>query len=220
MLAGGANKWLRNRAFYWVVILLATNWPILGSAAKTTDATEKAKQHNKTARTLFNQGEFRAAATYYEKAYQARPLPVFLHNLGQCYKRLDTRADHRRALEYFRRYRAHLDEGSPQRNAVDGEIASIKARLAQPARPRPAAPLKPRPKPELAPTATPISPAVTLQRPLQKTRQRPFYKKWWFWTAVGVVAVGAGSVALALALRSDGPAPIEGTLPPGSFQFE
>lgn len=38
----------------------------------------------------------------------------------------------------------------------------------------------------------------------------PFYKRWWFWTAVGVVAVGA-TVGTVIALQPDDMEPVNGT---------
>ena len=62
--------------------------------------------------------------------------------------------------------------------------------------PLPTAPPPVEPAPAVA--ATP-APAVDLtQAPAQPEPSRPIYKKWWFWTAVGVVAVvgvGAGIAA-------------------------
>lgn len=37
--------------------------------------------------------------------------------------------------------------------------------------------------------------------------QKPFYRRWWFWTAVGVVVVGGAAVAIGVALGSQEPEP-------------
>jgi len=42
----------------------------------------------------------------------------------------------------------------------------------------------------------------------------PFYKRWWFWTAVGVVAVGA-TVGTVIALQPDDMEPVNGSV--GNF---
>jgi hypothetical protein len=41
----------------------------------------------------------------------------------------------------------------------------------------------------------------------------PAYKKWWVWTIVGVVVVGAGAAALAVALTT----PKNASSPPGTM---
>lgn len=46
-------------------------------------------------------------------------------------------------------------------------------------------------------------------RPTQK--KAPFYKRWWFWTAVGVVVVGA-TTATIVATRPGTAEPYPGTL--------
>lgn len=46
-------------------------------------------------------------------------------------------------------------------------------------------------------------------------RAAPFYKRWWFWTAVGAVAVGAGAAIVVTTMGSDEPA--LGQVPWSSF---
>ena len=70
-----------------------------------------------------------------------------------------------------------------------------------------------KPAPEVKPTA-PIAAPLPARSPQAR---RPIYKRWWLWTLVGVVVVGA-TVGTALALTLPRSAP-EGTLPPGKVNL-
>lgn len=60
-----------------------------------------------------------------------------------------------------------------------------------PAPPPPVAPVPPPPaaKPDLEVHQAPSQPATSPAPPMEE--ETPVYKKWWLWTAVGVVAAGA-----------------------------
>ncbi len=61
----------------------------------------------------------------------------------------------------------------------------------------------PAPEPAIGfPLSAPLA-ATSTAAPPAVFEDTPFYKRWWFWTAAGVVAVGAGT---AIALGSGGPA--------------
>jgi tetratricopeptide (TPR) repeat protein len=146
--------------------------------ALADEATERAKEHNKIAKKLFNLGFFEAAAGEYEKAYEAKPVPTFLFNLAQCYKRMHEMApppgrNIERAIFYYKSFLQNAPD-SPFRERVEEEIRQLERRLAE------------------------------LRRP------PPFYKRWWFWTIVGV-AVGGVAVGTALAVRPKDEQPYNAT---------
>lgn len=60
-------------------------------------------------------------------------------------------------------------------------------------------------------------PLVPLRIPVREATDPPITRRWWFWTALGVVAAGA-AVGLAAGLRGTERAP-NGTLPPGRVQL-
>ena len=76
---------------------------------------------------------------------------------------------------------------SPMRGDIDGEIAKLRRELA------------------------------AIRQRETPPPSRPFYKRWWFWTAVGVATVGVITVS-AVALSAD-KAPT-GNLSPGQLQLE
>jgi hypothetical protein len=173
------------------------------SPAQADQATALARRHNVEAEKQFSLGHFREAAAAYEKAYQARPVPEFLHNLGQCYKRMPARENLDRALFFFESYLNNAPN-TPSRKDVEAEIAGLKRQIEVLRRSRVRGG-------HLAPT-----PAVSGRRAVQPA---PFYRRWWFWTVVGAVAVGAAATAAAVATRPQADRGVMGTLNPGQIQF-
>jgi tetratricopeptide (TPR) repeat protein len=129
---------------------------------------EAAKKHNTTAKRLFSLGLFAEAAAEYLAAYKANPAPAFLFNLAQCYKRMGSPENMRKAIFYYRSF-LHNAPDTPLRGFVEEQIARLERAL----------------RAEMRPPS-----------------RRPIYKRWWFWTALGVAAAGA-VVGTALALRPD-----------------
>jgi tetratricopeptide (TPR) repeat protein len=167
------------------------------------EAAEKAKMHNATARTLFNVGKFKQAAAEYEKAYQAKPVPEFLHNMAQCYKRLDGIEYKKKALFNFESYLANEPDAA-NRQEVEEEIAALKRHIE-----------KHRKKQEQAEQDQTLAKKLTVT---EEPRSKPIYKKWWFWTAVGAVVAGS-VVAIALTTGGDDRVPqgADGSFTPSTF---
>ena len=189
-----------SRVQLGVVILCIICLTSAPDTARADEAHARAKVFNAEAKRHFNLGKFREAIRYYEKAYQAKPLPVFLYNLGQCHQHLGTLADLKKAVFYFEGYLANQPEAS-DRKEVEQDIASLKERAARLERQQTKKPVK---KPEqgkgkgFLPDTGPPPPKPEPARP------SPFYKRWWFWTAVGVAVVGGGlAVGLAVGGRDD-----------------
>jgi tetratricopeptide (TPR) repeat protein len=112
---------------------------VLGAAevrAEEDAATRTAKKHNTLAKKLFNLGLFKEAAVEYEKAYKAKPVPAFLFNLAQCYKRMDKVDQLERSIFYFESYLKN-EPFSPMREEVEKEIAKLKREIAELRKPKP-----------------------------------------------------------------------------------
>jgi tetratricopeptide (TPR) repeat protein len=144
------------------------------SAPKATKAPpsaadkRKAKRHYSTAQRLFDVGRFREALTFYQRAFDAAPLPGFLFNIGQCHRNLKQYAE---AIFSFRRYlrlkpkarnRAEVEtlvrELENKKRRADAEAKRRVSLTPQPAQPKP-------------------------------SDSRPLYKKWWFWTGLAAVTI-------------------------------
>ena len=95
----------RKRTSRTAAFVIVCSLALLGVQADAQDrATERAKLHNAEARKLFNLHKFKEAAEEYEKAYQARPLPIFLYNLAQCHARIPGPESKRKAVHFFESY--------------------------------------------------------------------------------------------------------------------
>jgi len=186
------------------VILLTLVMALAGSVgtahakgkSDAKDAFKRALQH-------YNLGDFKSALDEFKEAYLDYPDPSFLFNIGQCQRQLGLKQ------ESLLSYRAYLREADQPRNR--DEVQNLIHNLAQSIHAeelarhgKPEGAMIPGDtgtveKPANGPTATTSSPTtLTASEP---PRRQPVYKKWWLWTAVGVVAVGVG-VGLGVGLSS------------------
>ena len=152
---------------------------------------------------------------------------MFLYNLGQSYRLAN---DPEQALYFYRAYLRTSDD-PPNRKEVEGRIAVLeklmvdKQSLAAP----PDHALSPDAKPVVeqkaaTPPPTPVTnaPSVTAAPSVATAPARtPVYKKWWLWTAVGVVAAGA-AVGVGVGIASQKSAAFNanvGTVGPGALKI-
>jgi tetratricopeptide (TPR) repeat protein len=132
-------------------------------------ATRSSKKHYERGEKLFALGKFDDALAEYQQAFDAKPLPDFLYNIGQCYRNLD---DLDQAIFSFKKY-LKLAPDAPDRDKVEKLIADLEDKKARGEGKKLIQP--PPPPPPLPPP----------------TAHTPIYKTWWFWT--GVVAAGAAT---------------------------
>jgi tetratricopeptide (TPR) repeat protein len=202
------------------------------AAAPPSPGGREARELFQKAEMSFNLGRFSDALADYQAAYQAKPLPGFLFNIAQCYRNLQS---YERARFFYRRYLA-LEPRSANRRLVEDLIAEMsrlveKSEQAQavanhatpPASPAPATPpalalaAVSRPPPAERDPALPaarIDVAAPAAAPA-RAAARPVYKRWWFWSALGAVAVGALVIGLEVT-REDMPRGSLGTIGGGS----
>jgi tetratricopeptide (TPR) repeat protein len=163
-------------------------------------------------RALFAKGEYRKALDNYATLFAETNDPLFLRNIGRCYQKLRTPD---KAIDAFREYLRRSPRIKPaERAEVEGFIKEMEElqrseAAARPVAPPPAetAPPPQPPPPDLsarqpAPSAGGAPPAAVIEIPAPATESPPVYKRWWFWTAVGAVAVGAVVTAVALSSSS------------------
>jgi tetratricopeptide (TPR) repeat protein len=129
-------------------------------------ATRAARRHFERGEKLFALGRFDDALEEYQTAFDAKPLPGFLYNIGQCYRNL---GDYDQAIFSFKKY-LKLEPDAPNREAVERLIEDLEDKKAHGDSQRFVRKKKPEP-------------------------EKPVYKKWWFWTGIGVAAVG-GTAAI------------------------
>lgn len=153
-------------------------------------ATKSAKRHFDRGEKLFALGKFDEALDEYQKAFDAKPIPDFLFNIGQCYRNL---GDYQQAIFSFKKY-LKLEPDAPDKEKVEKLIDDLEEKqergdgqkFVQKKE-------EPPPPPPPAKESTPI------------------YKKWWFWTGVAVVGGGAG-FATYEATRSGAPSTTLGNI--------
>jgi tetratricopeptide (TPR) repeat protein len=159
-------------------------------AAHAEDPSERtAKRHYDRGQKLFNLQKFDEALEQYQKAFDAKPIPSILFNIGQCHRNL---GDYDAAIFSFKRY-LKLDPEAENREQVEELIADLEQKKAEADTDRlKLGKRKKRDREE--------------EQPVENPEGAPVYKKWWFWTGLSVVAVGAG-VGIYYATKSDGGPP-------------
>ncbi len=182
---------------YRFLVVLCLSTAVITAAtpqrAFADDPGERAsKRHYDRGKKLFELQKFEDALEEFQKAYDASPIPDFLFNIGQCQRNL---GDNQAAVFSFKKF-LKLDPDTDKREKVEELIDDLQRKIDEGNTER----LNLRPKKEPKP-----------ENP--ETGDRPVYKKWWFWTGVAVIGVGAG-VGAYLATRSNAP---DTTL--GNIQF-
>lgn len=172
-------------------------------ADEAAEADGKAKQHSAAAMKLFNAGKFKEAALEYEKAYMAKSLPEYLHDMAQCYKRLDGLEHKSKALYYFESYLAD-NPMAANRREVEQEIAVVKGQIEDLQRPGAKhRDQEDKPRPETKKQQPASAPVTRVHTRDHRTQPRA---RFWTWvvggTAVAASIVGIGLGASVLSDRS------------------
>jgi tetratricopeptide (TPR) repeat protein len=162
------------------------------AAATGTGAEAEVAEHVALGHRLYQRGQYQEAIVEYRRAYELRAEPRFLYEIAESYRQLGA-AD--QALFYFDRYLAGAPD-APDRDLVEDRMSELESLRARPAAPAPPLTLSP----------TPSGPELTKPRPQPESKPTSTWRRWWFWTAVGV-AIAAGVTAAALSSRSDSSVP-------------
>jgi tetratricopeptide (TPR) repeat protein len=161
-----------NRLLFAVCLAVAIAPGAFVSIAHADDPAERAaKRHYDRGRRLFDLQKFQEALEQFQKAYDAKPIPDFLFNIGQCQRNL---GELDAAVFSFKKF-LKLDPETPLRDKVERTIEELERAIEKQNSAKLGLDPKPRPDP--------------IERPPGST---PVYKKWWFWTGIAVVGVGAG----------------------------
>lgn len=161
--------------------------------ATPANAKAQAIEHFQRGKVAFDLGHFEEALRQYETAYRLLPAPKMLFNIGQCHRNLN---HYEQALFAFRRYRRELP-GAPNVASVDKLLVELKEKLrlhhqAEKERDE-----------EKNRQAQKAAQLATLKAASRRTPAAPvpIYKKWWFWTVIGGVALGGGAAGVYFATR-------------------
>ncbi len=161
------------RAPHLAAVLLCALAALAPAPAAAEDAEKAARGHFRRGETHFAMGRFAAALKEYEAAYELKPLPGFLFNIGQCHRNLGHLEE---AVFSFKRY-LRLKPDATNRAAVEELVAELERQIAAQKATRP---------PALTGPSGPTGPLVPPPPP-----PPPVYKRWWFWTGIAVAAAGA-----------------------------
>ena len=187
--------------------------------ADEPNSGERKRAGELTARaaSAFRAQRFEAAAQLFERAYAIIPAAPLQFNLGQCYRQLNRDAE---AREAFTRYLAARPD-APEREQIEHWLRERGSQVVLPVAqapfmsPAPAVPaardaeldralVEPSHDQALQAQAQPMHDAA-------RDDDSNIFERWWFWTAVGVVAAGGLTAALVLD-RQDAQPPPAGTL--------
>jgi hypothetical protein len=179
-----------SRAFAVSAVVTVVMVALAAEAAPVDQKKEMA------ARKAFAAGEWSAALDLFAQLYAETLHPVYLRNIGRCHQRL---REPQKAIDAFNDYLAKGKVSADERAEIQGYIKEMEAlrqeKDAQAARAAKAEQPAPQPLPPTLRPEPPPAQIVTAPVP----EEPPVYKRWWFWTAVGVAV--AGGVAAALLLR-------------------
>ncbi|HEY4223765.1 MAG TPA: hypothetical protein VGO62_20550, partial [Myxococcota bacterium] len=111
----------------WILVAVAL---VLAPVARADDdpnkAAAQAAYHD--GETAYDKGDFPAALTAFQHAYDLAPIPALLFNMAQCYRKLN---DHAHALDTLEKYQ-QLEKNVPaqRRKELKSQLASEKKAVA------------------------------------------------------------------------------------------
>jgi tetratricopeptide (TPR) repeat protein len=132
------------------------------------------QRHAVLGQRLLERGQTQEAIAEFRNAYELRADARFLYDIGDGYRRLGLRDQ---ALFYFEHYLSAAPD-APDREDVEEQIAALRTA----------------PAPSLARDVV-VVPVVAPEA------ERPAWRRWWSWAALGVVI--AGGIATAIAIGRD-----------------
>jgi tetratricopeptide (TPR) repeat protein len=223
---------------YGLLIVFGLALTLAASALARADMHDKktAAVHFKRGSALFEDARYHEALAAFKAGYDAFPLPGFLVNIGQCYRKLERYED---AADVFKRFldtnpgdgrlRAEVEEAYAEVKAeivkrLDAEEARKKAaeaerrnlldgiarNQAQAAGENAASQKSPRsPAVSPAPVSVPTAALEVRSEPVAPKKK----SRWWVWTIVGVAAAGAVATAVTVGVvETQAQTPRAGTL--------
>src|SRR3954467_6412868 len=164
-------------------------------SAQAVAAPPRTDPREMKARELFAAQRYQDALDLYVKLYAEKLHPNYLRNIGRCYQNL---GGPEKAIGSFREYLPKAKRLPAQERAeIEGYIKEMEELKRQRDTPPPPPPPKEEPAPRLHSIAEPPPPHQTISQPPPPPVEEgaPVYRRWWFWTAVGV-AVVAGTVGV------------------------
>lgn len=138
-------------------------------------------------------GDLDESLRLYKLAHEVRPDPLLLFSIARI---LHKQGKTREAVPYYTRFLAAPTEDPAPRRKAEEYLAQIRGQTPT--------------NPDVATDPAPKEPQAAT--PAAATESTPVYKKWWFWTLIGVGVAGGVAAGVAVAATS---APSSNGLPDG-----
>jgi tetratricopeptide (TPR) repeat protein len=208
------------------VFVMLLSAPAQG-AKPTAAEKRKARVLFRKGQTHYRVGEFAEALDKFTSALKLVKRPSIILNIAQCHRQLKS-AD--KALFFYKLYQTEWERTNPNRpspyhNEVQGHITQLEAELERARSEQRAKEEEERRRREAEEARQAEAErqqrmaAMLKGERTEQTTGGPIYKKWWFWTALGVVVAGA-TTATVIALQPESASPVDGTLPDGPINVE
>lgn len=164
-----------------------------GAGAQTEDQKARAKAEYRLGKAAFEIGQFQEALGHYQKAYRIYPAVGLLFNIGQCHRNLGNWDKAIFSFELYLKKKPDTDN----RKAVQVLLQDLERR-AEEERKREAAARNTVPDYKPDPNRDIVKPP---DRPPPPPPPTPWYKNWYFWVPVAVVAAAGGAVGTYFAVK-------------------
>jgi tetratricopeptide (TPR) repeat protein len=173
------------------------------------DKIADAKQHYLNGAKAYEEGDFQRAIDEYRASYDLSRRPLLLYDLGQAYRKL---GNNELSLHSYQQFLTRSTEGrdAEYRESATTQIHQLEALIAEQRKVKTAPPdgvTNPEPEKIVKPPAEPPPPPVEKPAPVvvkppvvetppavvardARPAHVPVYKRWWFWTILGVAAAG------------------------------
>jgi tetratricopeptide (TPR) repeat protein len=164
--------------------------------AQSPDA--RAKEKFKSSQTDYDLGRFEPALKGFSEAYEIKPLSGFLFNIAQCHRQL---GQYERARFFYRRYLdvsptvpKNADQVELLLKQMDERLAEEEAKRVEATAAADAAKASRDRDAEQARLSVETTRILTVTPPpALEPESGSLVHKWWFWTGIGVVVVGAAA---------------------------
>lgn len=186
-----------------VIALVGGGGARVRAAAKSGEARAQAKAAVAQAQVDYQLGRFEAALEGYRRAYELVQLPVLLFDMGQCHRNL---GNAERAKFFFEGYLRDETRMDPERRHVVEDLitesaavldrqraaaAAATAKAADAAKRRP--PARPRIRLEAVDDTASSGLGLRAAAPESSPSDRSIFRRWWFWTTLGALALAGGA---------------------------
>lgn len=184
-------------------------WVATAQAQPALDPDDEiARKHFARGLAQYDAGAYESALVEFRAAYTAKPAPEFQFNIARCLDRLEQWQAAADAYASYLAGKPSASDAAEVRQRIEVLRARANGASAPPSAKQPAT--QPPPREPTAPPLTAAPPPTTnvVTAPSAPPAKKPVYKRWWLWTAVGVVVAGAAvGIGVAASAPHDAPAP-------------